>query len=264
MVIKARGTRPAPAPAASSAKKPPLAKLTGKVTTKVNDEPAEETSVGELLTMEPTGLAKITNSRKLSLGGEDYFVSVGCEYPATADGMEDALTKASELVDQFMTDRVASLPDVDGALEGEDVTEEAEEAEADEAETADDEPTEEDVKAMKKPELVALLEQYEIEIDGFDKMKLPAQRDAVIEALFTDDAGEEAEGEEGEEAEEAEEGEAEEDADAPYTEEELGAMKLEELTEIATEWKLKVKPPAGANLASKKKAYVTAILKEQG
>jgi hypothetical protein len=94
--------------------------------------------------------------------------------------------------------------------EAEDDEEEEEEAEDDEDE-GEDEVSEEDIMAMSKKELLAVIEEDELDIDPKDHKKLEALKAAVIAELFGDEE-EEAEEEE-EEAEDDEEEEEEEEDD---------------------------------------------------
>jgi hypothetical protein len=216
--------------------------------------------------------------------GDEVFISVGQEYHnvpvAEADAMKATL---DESLSAWLETRVSSVAGAafesysdpeKGVAESEDDEEEG--AEAADDEEADDELTIEDVQAMKVGELRELIEAHELDVDP--KLKVKELREAVIAALFEEEDEEEADEEEEdeeaeEEDEESEEGDEEEEdedeeeeseeGDEPYTEDELKALKLAELQEIAEAWELKVKHKKGADLKAKKADFVKAILEAQ-
>ena len=204
--------------------------------------------------------------------GDEVFISVGMEQhgvsPENVDAEQAALNDrlAAWIEERSTAVGGSAFSAASGGSFDEDETEEEAEEEADEEEEADGEEeaevelTLEDVEKMKKAELDALIEEYELEIDT--KTAIKAKRAAVIEALFAEDADEEEEADE-EEAEEEEaddEAEGEEEEFEPYEEAELKAMKLAELQEIAEAWEVEVTTKKGADLKAKKAAHVKAIL----
>jgi len=212
--------------------------------------------------------------------GDEVFISVGQEYHNVPVSEADAL-KAT--LDQSISDWLeARVSSVAGAAfesytdpeKGVAETDDEDETEADEEEAddeADDELTIEDVQAMKVGELRELIEAHELDVDP--KLKVKELREAIIAALFEEEdeeedeaddeeADDEADDEEAEDEEEDEEEDGDEE-DEPYTEDELKALKLAELQEIAEAWELKVKHKKGADLKAKKADFVKAILEAQ-
>jgi hypothetical protein len=119
--------------------------------------------------------------------------------------------------------------------------------------------TEDDIKKMKRPELVQLIEDEELETDPADYKKIADLRDAVIEEAFgeeeeakEDDAEEESDEEEGDDgwgdfdddkSDDAEESDdPEEEADDSLTEEDIMAMKRPELVALIKDEELDTDP----------------------
>lgn len=218
------------------------------------------TTTGTTFTLKTTISVKQRNET-----GDEIFVSTGIEVAnVTEDELDARKASAAEIVDGWIKDRVESVGAAAfGGYSEDDAEEASEDGEDEDGEDEDGEDlTEEAINAMKKPELDALIEEHGLEIDT--KLKLADKRAAIIEALFAEDEDEDGD-EDGEEEEEEEEGDedGEEEPFEPYTEEELGEMKLKELDEIANEWELKVKHKAGADLKAKKANVIKAILKYQ-
>jgi hypothetical protein len=210
---------------------------------------------------------KLTVSIKRRLGsGDEVFIAPGIEMHCAVEDLDATQESVTERVNGWMEKLLADYPDPADA--DDDEAEEAEDdaAEDDEEEAADDEEglSEEDIAGMDKKALLALIKEQEIEIDGAAKMAVKALREAVIEALFSDDDGEE----DGDEEEADEDAEDDEDGDGDdaggYTEAELKAMKLEELQEICDTWEIdNPKLAKGADLKTKKAAYIKHILASQ-
>jgi hypothetical protein len=211
--------------------------------------------------------------------GDEVFISVGQEYHNVPLGEEgDYKEKLSDSISAWLETRVSTIA---GAAfesyadpeEGVADTDDEDEDEADEEaedEEADDELTIEDVQAMKVGELRELIEAHELDVDP--KLKVKELREAVVAALFEEDEeadedeedeDEEDEDEADEESEDEDEDEDEDEEEEPYTEDELKALKLTELQEIAEAWELKVKHKKGADLKTKKADFVKAIIQAQ-
>lgn len=206
-----------------------------------------------------TTLKHTLSAKQRAEGGDEVFISVGQEMHNVPLEQEDEYrAKLSESLAAWLEDRVGTVAAAtfEGYAETEEGEAETEEAEEDDetAEGEEDELTLEDVQKMKLPELKALVEEYELEVEP--KLKIKELREAVVEALF-------AESEEDETEEETEEDEADGEEAEGYDEEELSGMKLAELTEIAEEWEIEVSIPKGAGLKEKKALYIAAILAEQ-
>lgn len=218
--------------------------------------------------------------------GDEVFISVGQEYSGVPlDQEDDMKQKLSDAVAAMLEDRVkaiagAAFESYSDPDEGEVDDEDEAEDEADEEEEGDDEEdgdelTYEDVAAMKIGELRELIKEHELDVDP--KLKVKELREAVLAELFAEDEDDEDEDEEEadeedeadneeeseDEDDEDEEEDEEEDDEEPYTEDELKALKLTELQEIAEVWELEVKLKKGADLKAKKAAYIKAIMSAQ-
>lgn len=198
--------------------------------------------------------------RRLS-NGDEVFLAPGIELACAPEDLDAKQEEVTTRVNAWVENLLVAYPDpAEGA---DDSTDEDDEEEADEEEADEEEEglTEEDIDGMDKKAILALLKEQEVEIDGAAKMAVKALREAAKEALF----GEEDEAEEDEEEEEAEEeeeedGEEDEGDEAGYTDEELKAMKLEELQEICKEWGIgSPKMAKGADLKAKKAAHIKHI-----
>lgn len=213
--------------------------------------------------------------------GDEVFVSVGMEQSGiSSENVDTVQGEIDTKLSDWMEQRVAAIggsvfsgyaeeADYGDEEEAEDDEEEAEEDEdeADEEEGDEDLPSVEEIEKMKKADLDALIDAYELEVDK--KAAIKDKRAAIIAALF-DEEDEEDEDEEDEDEEEAdedeedeEEGDEEEEEFVPYTKAELSAMKLAEIQAICEEWEIKVKVAKGADLKAKKAAYIAAVLKMQ-
>lgn len=247
--------------------RPTASKTTAAKETAAPEKEETVTTTGTTFTLKTTISVKQRNET-----GDEIFVSTGIEVAnVTEDELDARKASAAEIVDGWIKDRVESVGAAAfGGYSEDDAEEASEDGEDGEDEDGEDEDgedlTEEAINAMKKPELDALIEEHGLDIDT--KLKLADKRAAIIEALFAEDEDEDGDDDGDEEEEEDDEGdEGDEDGDEepfePYTEEELGEMKLKELDEIANEWELKVKHKAGADLKAKKANVIKAILKYQ-
>lgn len=288
-------------PSASAAPSKTVAKATGKVASKGK---VVEEEVGNVAIHGAMGEIGTTASRTVRSGGEDVFVSVTAKYPfdASVDGAdEEAYEKAVAFVDAKLTERLEGIPDDAANSEGEadepvskkktskkpakkveepveedeDEDEDAEDEDAEDEDGDDDELTVEEIEAMDKKSLLALIDENELEIDK--KLSLAKLRAAVIEALSEDgddDADEDEDGEEDEDADEDEDededaedededGDDDADDDEPYTKEQLSSMKLEDLIQIADVWEVDAKIKKADDLKTKKAKYIKAILADQ-
>ncbi len=168
----------------------------------------------------------------------------------------------------------------------------AAEPEEDEEESSDDDDegvTEEMIRTMKRPALLKLISQYDIEVDPEEFEGIKELREAVIEALSDSDDEEEeeedddddseeeddsddsddedeedSEDDEDEESDDDEEEEDEEESDDEesgwYSKEDLEGAELSDLIEVAKEHGIKVSVDKKAAPKIKHKAYVKAIL----
>lgn len=219
------------------------------------------TATGTTFTLKTTASMKTRNE-----DGDEVFVSAGIEVNGvTEDELETRKASASELVDGWIAERAASVGAAsfggeEADADEEDESDEDEEGEEDEdGEEEEELPTEDEINAMKKADLDALIKEHELDIDP--KMKLADKRAAIIEALLSEEDEEGDEEDEEEEEDEDEEGEDEEFE--PFEEAELKKMKLAELQEQAEAWEIEVKIKKGADLPTKKAAYIKAILAHQ-
>jgi hypothetical protein len=206
--------------------------------------------------------------------GDEVFISVGQEYHNVPLDEEDSYKeKLSTAISEWLETRVstiagAAFESYSDPEEGVADSEDEEEAEESEDENDEDELTIEDVQAMKVGELRELIEAHELDVDP--KLKVKELREAIIAELFAEEdedeeSEEDDEEDEDEESEEDEgdEEEGDEEEEEPYTEDELKALKLAELQEIAEAWELKVKHKKGADLKAKKADFVKAIIEAQ-
>lgn len=195
-----------------------------------------------------------------------------------ADDLDATQEAVTERVNGWMQNLLEAYPDPvgeDDDAEDTDDDEDADEEEADDdadddADADEDEDeglTEDQINAMSKKELVALIKEDELDVDT--KLGIKELRAAVIEALSGDDdddeddedADDDGEAEDDDNDDEDDDGEEAED----YTEAELKKMKLAELQEITKAWELPdPKIPKGSDLKTKQAAYVKVILKAQG
>jgi hypothetical protein len=143
--------------------------------------------------------AKLTVSVKRRLpDGSEVFIAPGIEIMCTQADLDATQTEVTERVNGWVTSLLEVYPDTDPITEAEGKAEEEAEEEAEDETEEEAELTEEDVAAMGKPDLVALVKEHGLEVDT--KLPVVKLRAAVVEALFTEDeAEEEAEAEEGEE-----------------------------------------------------------------
>ena len=213
-----------------------------------------------------TTVKQTVSVKQRAEGGDEVFISVGQEISNVPLDEADAYkAKLDASISEWLEARVSAV--AGAAFDSYSDPDEGEaETEADEDEDGD-ELTYEDVAKMKAAELKALIEEYELEVDP--KLKVKELREAVLEALFADGDEDEDEADEDEDEADEDEDEADEDEDEdgeedePYTEDELKAMKLAELTEIAEAWEIEVELPKKADLKAKKSAYIAAILEFQ-
>lgn len=176
--------------------------------------PAEEAASDNVITS-----YSLSRAYTVNMGIDTGSVKVSAHVTGTDyDTVTTELDRVLELELEKASAGFAELTGGERSVGGE-ASEEAEEGAAegdDEAEEGAIGPDE--VNAMKRPELVALIEEHEIEIDADDYPKnakgLTALRAAIIEAAFGEDDGEASEeGEEGDEdaTGDAEEGDIDED-----------------------------------------------------
>lgn len=203
-----------------------------------------------------TDTVKLTVSIKRRLSnGDEVFIAPGVEMHCAHEDVDATKEKVTASVNAWMEELLSQYPDVDpiDAADEEDEEDEEDEAEEDDADE-EEELTDDDIKAMKKPELVALAKEMEIELESTTVAKM---RDELIEALFDEE-------EEDEDADEDEEDEDEDEADEDeeeLTEEDLKAMKLDELQTMCDEYEIDhPKLKKGAKLPEKKAAYVKHIM----
>ena len=215
-----------------------------------------ETAIGTALAITMMGKAKLTISAKRRLSdGTEIFIAPGIELDCARDDLDATQAAVTERVNGWMEELLAQYPDSDPIDDDDEEEEEADdeeeedEADDEEEDEAEDDLTEADIKKMKKADLVALAEEYEIELEETAVAKMRVE---LIDALFSE-----------EEEEEADDEDEEEDEDA-WSEEELSEMKLDQLQEILDGWELNHPSiKKGTKLAAKKAAYIEAILEAQ-
>lgn len=209
--------------------------------------------------------AKLTVSIKRRLGnGDEVFLAPGIELSCAPDELDAKQAEVTERVHGWVENLLALYPDPtdDAEDDAEDADEDDAEDDAEDADEDGDEDedglSEEDIDAMDKKGLQALIKEHELEIEGAAKMAVKALREAVKEALFADEDGDEDEDEDADE--DADEDDDGDEDSAGYTDEELKAMKLEELQEICKEWDIGTpKLAKGADLKAKKAAYIKHV-----
>lgn len=245
-------------------------KRQGKAPAKKPAAKAASDVVGEAVAsaIAPLETAKLTVSVKRRLSnGDEVFIAPGIEKQVAAGDLEEAQAEVTERVNSWLTELLEQYPDVDPMdEEDEDDEDETEEDETEEDEGEDegedeDELTEAEVRKMKKSELVALAEEYEIELES---TKVADIKDELIAALFEDEDEEDEDEEDEDETDEGDEEDEDEDEEEGYDEEDLKAMKLDELQEICDAWEIdhpSIKK--GTKLAAKKTAYIAHILEAQ-
>ena len=214
--------------------------------------------------MAPMATAKLTVSVKRRMtGGAEIFIAPGIEMHCTVDELDATQLDVETRVNKWVDTLLAAYPDDDPleddeAEDEEDADEEDEDEDEDEAEASD--VTEDQIKKMKKADLTALAEEYEIELEGTTVKDI---REELIAALFEEAEEDEDEDEEAEDEDEDED-EDEGGEDDLYEESELKAMKLDALQEICASWEIgdpTIKK--GAKLPVKKAAYIAHILEAQ-
>lgn len=208
--------------------------------------------------------AKLTISVKRRLAnGDEVFIAPGIEMDCLPDELNATQEEVQTRINAWMTDLLEAYPDADlddDEEEDEDeVEEDEEEADEDEDEDEDEiEVSEEEVAKMKLADLKALIKETGIDVDPAG-MKVADLREAVIAELF----GEEEEGdeEEDEDEDEAEADEDEEEDEDELSEDDLKAMKLQQLQDLCEEWGIgEPKLPKGAKLSQKKDLYIKHIM----
>lgn len=206
--------------------------------------------------------AKLTVSIKRRLGnGDEVFLAPGIELSCAPDELDAKQAEVTERVHGWVENLLALYPDpTDDAEDADEDDAEDDTEDADEDGDEDEDGlSEEDIDAMDKKGLQALIKEHELEIEGAAKMAVKALREAVKEALFSEDEDEDADDDAEDEDEDGEDEDGDEDS-AGYTDEELKAMKLEELQEICKEWDIGTpKLAKGADLKAKKAAYIKHV-----
>ena len=150
------------------------------------EEAAAETEEEEALTAE--AIQAMTRA-ELTTTIKEYGLDVDVNsFPKTKAGTE-AIKEA--IISTYLSDDEEEAEEADE--EAEEETEEESDEEVEEAEL-----TEDDVRAMKRPELIALIQENDLEVDPAKHPKLDSLKDAVITALAA--AGEDEEESEDDEA----------------------------------------------------------------
>lgn len=202
--------------------------------------------------------AKLTVSIKRRLSnGDEVFIAPGVELHCSEEELDEKQAEVTERVNNWLTELVEAYPDVD--LDEDEDDDEEEDDDEDEDEDDDDEeevelPTEAEVKKMKKADLMETAELMELELES---TKVADIREEIIEALaeYEDDEDED---------EDDDDDDGDEEEEDLYTEDELKALKLEDLQEICEDWSIgHPKLKKDAPLKKKKTAYVDYILEAQ-
>lgn len=217
--------------------------------------------------------AKLTASLKRRLGnGDEIFFAPGVEIHCTEDELDAKQAEITERVTAWMETLTEKFPDPTDADDDadDDVDDDSGDDDDDDDEGGDEEAdededtlTEDEVNAMSLTDLKKLVKEQELDID-LKGMKVKDAREAVIEALFSEDDDEDEDGGDDDDDDDDGEGEGDEDGGA-YEEDELKAMKLEDLQEICKDWD--IGDPKGIkkakDLKAKKAAYIKHILESQ-
>lgn len=250
-----------------SATTSPIAKTGSQVIvnkTAIGDTTSEVITINKF----ETDTAKVTISASIkksdgAYGNAEVFVSlsVPCYVEEIEDIYEATTVKLHQMLDNEMAKfSSAEAPTAYTNTKAE-VVEESESLEEGEEQNL----TEEDVAAMKKDELIKLVDDYGLDVDTGAKKTLAILRKEVITALFTEE--EEAAEEVAEEPEVATVSE-EEGEFIPYTKEQLSenTVTLEDLKEALSDFDVDpstVKVAKNALPKVVKAAYVEAILQAQ-
>lgn len=157
---------------------------------------------------------KVKTGTQYNQEGFEVFISRQMAVGGDTSELIDELTalaqeKVDKYAEEFLSDEVEHDPgDDDEEIVAQDDDEEVDDddegfadddEEGDDAE-GDDELTDEDVLAMKKPELVQLIKDEKLDIDVKDYKKIADLRNAIVDILFeeeeegNDGGGEEADG----------------------------------------------------------------------
>lgn len=249
---------------------------------KKGENVSTEISVRKFLT-EPAKVSVGANLKKAddAYGNSGVFVSV--TVPCYAEELDAAYEYASKKADEYVTRELKQAGIVDDAPKakaGKKATKAAEPEEdfedaEEETEEKEIELTVDQIKTMKKSELVELINSSDLDIDVKKITDVAELRSAVLEALGAgddDDSTEDADDSDDDAEEEEDDSEADEDSDdeaeeaasdEPYTHDELAAASFADLKGLATTMKLKVKVDPEASPVKKKAAYIKAILKAQ-
>ena len=228
---------------------------------------------------------KLTVSVKRRLGnGDEVFFAPGMELVVTPEEFAAAKEQVTNTLEAWVAELTEKFPDPADAEDDAQDTDDGDD-EDDDDDDEGEELTEDEIKAMSKKDLLALIKEQELEIDGAAKMTVKELREAVFEALAgdedddddDDDSDEDSDDDDDDEDDDDDDDDSDEDSDdddddeddeegddEPYTEAELKAMKLSELQEIADSWALKhPKLDKAAKVKEKIAAYVKLILKNQ-
>ncbi len=216
--------------------------------------------------------AKLTVSVKRRLAnGDEVFIAPGLEMDCTPDALDETQLTVTERLNAWMETMLEAYPDadLDDEEDEEEADEEIEEEDEDEDEEDEDEDeededeleiSEEDIAKMKLSDLKGLIKEAGLKIDP-KGMKVADLREAVLDALFEEEGGDEEDEEDEEELDEEEEADEEEADEDEITEEDLQGMKLKELQALCDNWGIgEPDIPKGTKLADKKDLYVEYIM----
>lgn len=172
---------------------------------------------------------KINSMKKAELVELIEAAGLEIEVDGKVAEIRDELIEELELGEDEDEDDEDEDEDDDDEDEDEDDEDEDDDDE-DEDEDDEDEVTEDQINEMDKKELLAFIEEEELEIEDAKKMKLPALRAAVIEAIFEDEDEEDEDDEDDED-----EDDEDEDEEESYTEEDLKKLSKGDLIKIILE-----------------------------
>jgi hypothetical protein len=245
----------------------------------VTGEETENSEIEVQRFLTDTARVSATASYKRNMGNyESAEVRYTVSLPCYVEEIADAFIRANDLVNEQLTIGLEALGEPVVAEDGEAVADEDEpaaEAEDEATDEAEEEGlTEEDIQgydyeqlseiASGNPELGVDPEEFPDNPKGLAKF-----RTTLWEAILASQEGEEASADDAaaaddEGAEVADDAAAttEEEAFEPYTMEDLKAMTVDDLKELATSWELEVKVPRGAKDKGKG-AYIKAIWDRQ-
>lgn len=264
-------------------------KVQGKAPEKAEKSSAKaaDTKTSKAGLLGTAATVKLTVSVKRRLGnGDEVFFAPGMELHVAPEDFSAAKEQVTNTLEAWVAELTEKFPDPADAEDDADDADDSDDDDDAEDDADDDEDglTEDDVKGMAKKELLALIKEQELEIDGAAKMGVKELRDAVVEALFSDD-DDDSDDDDADDDDDSDDDDSDDDSDDDadddddddddddsdddgdddlYTEAELKGMKLAELQEIVDEWKIK-HPKYAKDAKSKDKIgiYVKHILKHQ-